>query len=53
MVCDMFASPDRNGFSQSVLPPRLMRDMPLMSAGSGPTRISGPTEALRSLEWAR
>ena len=53
MVCDMFASPDRNGFSHSSLPPRRMRDVPLTSSGRSPTRISGPNEALRSLECAR
>jgi hypothetical protein len=38
---DMFASPDRNGFSQITAPPRRMRDMPRTSAGRSPTRISG------------
>ena len=46
----MFASPDRNGFSQNTLPSRTMREAPLISDGRSPIKISGPNEALRSLE---
>ena len=40
----MFASPDRNGFSQERAPSRLMRDVPRMSSGRSPIRISGPKD---------
>jgi hypothetical protein len=49
----MFASPDRNGFSKMTSVPRRMRDVPRISSGGAPMRISGPKLAWRSLEWAR
>src|SRR5258708_256476 len=42
MLCIIFASPDRNGFSQMAPPLRRMREAPRTCSGKGPV----------SLEWA-
>src|SRR3546814_4394218 len=51
-LCDIFASPDRKGFSHSVRPSRMMRLTPSTCAGNSPTSSSGPSAAGRSFEWA-